>query len=213
MVENPIFISYHTGNLYYSSCAESLATRIRSLGGEIIMERLSDSGYYWKNTLIKPSFILSKLKELKADLIWIDADTEILSYPQCMKSWESDIFFASHTGDLHGIKASPLGIKYNDRTISFFEKFASICNSKINSNERDLDHDVMKYEIRPDFSGKISIEILGCEGSPVDYTDGKHIKNGVSRVLNKGRETMIVMSKNEKRNSFFNSLNLKNFLI
>jgi hypothetical protein len=71
----------------------------------------------------------------------------------------------------------------------------------------------MKYEILPDFSGKISIEILGCEGSPVDYTDGKYIKNGVSRVLNKGRETMIVMGKNEKRNSFFNSLNLKNFLI
>jgi hypothetical protein len=211
MVENPIFISYHTGNPYYSSCAESLVSRIRSLGGEIIMERLDDSGYYWKNTLKKPSFIFSKLQNLKRDLIWIDADTDLLSYTDCMKSWESDIFFASHTGDLQGIKASPMGIKYNARSISFFENLSSACNSKIDSNEIDLDHDVMKYEILPEFTDRLSIEILSCNGTAVDYTDGKYIRNGISRGFNKARETKIVMDKNIKRDIGFRSLSLNNF--
>lgn len=213
MTENPIFISYHTGNQYYSSCADNLVNRIKSLGGQILMERIGDTGYYWKNTLKKPGFILSKLKDLKKDLIWIDADTDLLSYTECMKSWSCDILFASHTGDLHGIKASPLGIKYNERTLDFFERLSSLCDSKINSNDIDLDHDVMKYQVLPEFKGRLSADILNCEGSYLDYTDGKHIKNGVSRVLNKGRETGIVMNKNVKRDSLFNLLSINDFKI
>ena len=175
------------------------------------MEKLKDSGHYWKNTLAKPQFILDKLNELKCDLMWIDADTDLIGYNECMKNWTSDIIAASHTGDLQGIKASPLGVKYNERSLNFFKYFAERCNSKINSNEIDLDHDILKYEILPIFTGKISIEILTCNGSPVDYTDGRYIKNGISRSMNKGNETRIVMSKNETRNREFNLLSIKNF--
>jgi len=211
MSYNPIFISYHTGSPYYSSTAEKLVSKINFLGGRIKMEKLQDTGHYWKNTLIKPQFVLDKLKELKTDLIWIDADTDLIEYTECMKNWSTDIIAASHTGDLYGIKASPLGVKYNQRTLSFFESFSERCNNKIANNEIDLDHDVLKYEILPSFVGKLSIEILTCNGSPVDYTDGKYIKNGISRGMNKGNETRLVMDKNERRNKEFNSLSLENF--
>jgi hypothetical protein len=210
-MSNPIFVSYHTGSPYYAGCAKKLVTQIEILGGKIIMDKIHDTGYYWKNTLRKPKFILDKLNEIKEDIIWIDADTNLLGYTDCMKNWKSDIFAASHTGDLHGIKASPLGIKYNERNLELFSRFSEICNFKISVNDVDLDHDVLKYEILPLFKEKISIEILGCGGSSVDYTDGKYIRNGVSRALNKGAETKITMAKNQKRSDLFNSLSLVNF--
>jgi len=211
MNNSPIFISYHTGSEYYSKCAGRLVSQIESLGGNIIMERLEDSGYYWKNTLKKPEFILNKLKELKKAVIWIDADTDLLGYTDCMKNWESDILTASHTGDLQGIKASPLGVKYNEINIELFSRFSEICISKIASNDVDLDHDILKYEILPLYRERLSLCILSCNGSPLDYTDGKYIRNGVSRMVNKGAETRITMTKNQNRSHSFNSLSINNF--
>ena len=210
-MNNPIFISYHTGSPYYTECANKLVSQVEKLGGRIIMEKVQDTGYYWKNTLKKPKFILDKLNEIKEDLIWIDADTNLLGYTDCMKNWNSDIFAASHTGDLQGIKASPLGVKYNEKMLDLFSKFSDLCNSKVSTNNVDLDHDILKYEILPLYKEKISIEILGCGGSSVDYTDGKYIKNGVSRVLNKGAETKITMTKNQNRAHQFNSMSMENF--
>ena len=74
-----------------------------------------------------------------------------------------------------------------------------------------MDHDVFKFEILPEFIGKISIEILSCGGIPSDYTDGKFIKNGISREINKGDQVRYVMNKNIGRDSSFKSLNLQNF--
>ncbi len=213
MITTPIFVSYHTGDSYYSTCAENLVSSIRSLGAEIIMERSHDTGYYWKNTLKKPGFILSKMEELKRDLIWIDADTNIFGYTDCMKKWESDIMLASHTGDLQGIKASPMCIKYNEKTLQFFKKFTDLCNLKIESNELDLDHDILKYEMLPDYNGKIRLSVLGCDGNPSDYTDGKYIRNGISRGANKGREVHSVTLKNSSRDLKFRMLSLNDFLI
>jgi hypothetical protein len=161
--------------------------------------------------LSKPSFILAKLKELQRDLIWIDADTELLAYNDCMKSWESDLVGASHTGDLQGIKASPLCIKYNERTLELFGVFSKVANERISSNYIDLDHDLLKFEILPQFVNKISVDLLQCSGQAIDYTDGRFIRNGISRVMNKGPETRIVMNKNDTRNSTFMSLTLENF--
>lgn len=210
-MSHPPFISFHTGSPYFISCAERLVGQIRHLGGHIIMDTIPDKGYYWKNTLSKPSFILGKLRELQRDLIWIDADTEFLAYNDCMKSWESDLVGASHTGDLHGIKASPLCIKYNERTLELFRVFSQVSNERISSNNVDLDHDLLKFEILPQFVDKISVDLLQCSGQAVDYTDGRFIRNGISRVMNKGPETRLVMTKNESRNTHFLSLTLENF--
>ena len=144
---NPTLISYYTNDPYYRSCANNLRLSCEKLNIPIIIDNLEGLGSYWKNTLLKPSYILNKLKELKKDLIWIDVDTRINEYPDCFKIWECDILAASHTGDLHGIKASPIGIKYNDRSIDLITKWEKISRSKIESNDVDLDHDILKYEL------------------------------------------------------------------
>jgi hypothetical protein len=210
-MSHPIFISFYTDSPYYRDCSIKLHDQISSLGGELLYEKIGDTGKYWKNTLLKPGFILDKMLSLKSDLIWIDADTSIAVYPECMKKWDSDIILASHTGTLEGIKASPIGLKYNERVIEFVKSWAKSSVSKIETNELDMDHDVMKYEILPEFKDRISIELMKCVYEFVDFTNGRVIQNGISRSVNKGNDVRVITDKNRKRDSIFNSLSLDNF--
>ena len=211
MSKNPVLISYYTGSEYYKKCAGDLVSSCKNLGMDIIMENVKDSGNYWRNTLYKPFYILDKMTELKSDVIWIDADTRIFSYPACFKKWNSDILFASHTGDLQGIKASPIGIKYNDKNLKFIKNWSDICKDKLETNDVDLDHDLLKYELLPLYSDLISIEIMKDDMSPEDFTNGKIIDNGISRAPNKGNDMRIVINKNLTRTHIFDSLNIENF--
>jgi hypothetical protein len=175
------------------------------------MENVKDLGAYWKNTLYKPSYILDKILEFKKDVVWIDVDTQLFSAPHDLREWKSDILFASHTGELSGIKASPLGFKNNLRSIEFLKDWSETCLNKIKSDDVDFDHDVLKYEIMQKYVGKISAEILGSSEKYIDYTDGSIIMNGISRVPDKDIQMRIVINKNSSRSSEFSKLNIKNY--
>lgn len=209
----PPFISFYTGNDYYKEKSETLVNKCKNLGIPFFCEKIEDLGAYWKNTLQKPSFILRKIKEFKSDIVWIDIDTNIIVYDDSMKKWESDILFSSHTGTLEGIKASPLCLKYTDRTIKFLEVWADISDKKIRNSEIDFDHDVMKFEVIPMFSNRIGISLMKGNNEYKDYSDGKIIVNGNSRVRGKGEQTTIVMNRNKSRNFPFSSMSLNDFKI
>lgn len=208
----PIFISYFTGIDYYKKSADLLKKDLYNIGAPFDIIEIKDKGAYWKNTLYKPTFILEKMKQFKSDIIWIDADTKICEYHTGFKNWEKDILMSSHTGNLDGIKASPLGFKYNERNLNFIEKWKIQCDIKSNLNDIDLDHDVLKYETLPAFLDKITIEIIGDDNLiPSDFTDGKIIRNGISRVSGKNLEMRQVIDKNSTRSYLFDSLSLKDF--
>jgi len=209
---NPIFISFYSGDIYYENCSKFLYNKCKSLGIEIEIERSGGYSEYWKNTLHKPSFIYDKINLLKRDLIWIDVDTNISEYHDVFKKWDSDILFASHTGDLQGIKASPLCIKYNERSLRFLESLKNTCLEKIRTNDVDFDHDVLKYDILPKFKGKLWVDIMKGEGFiNEDFSDGKIISNGISKVRDKGIYMREVIRKNGRRESDFISLTLNDF--
>jgi hypothetical protein len=213
MSSYPILISYYTGDHYYELCSSKLKKSCDDLKIPIVIENIQSLGTYWKNTLQKPSFILKKMKEFKNDVIWIDVDTKINEYPVCFKKWDSDIILASHTGDLHGIKASPIGIKYNESSIEFLLEWEKLCIDCIHRSEVDLDHDILKYDLLKKLVGKISINIMKDSLSHIDFTNGKIIDNGISRVPNKSSYMIKVLEKNKKRESNFYELSLKDFKI
>lgn len=208
---NPLFISYYTEDPYYEKCASVLKDKCDLLGIDIEIEKVKTLGGYWKNTLYKPIYLFNKILDKKRDIIWIDCDTNIRVYADCFKEWNSDLLLASHTGTLEGIKASPIGIKYNNKTLSFLDDWKNQCNSKIQNNDIDLDHDIFKYEILSKFIDKISIELMKDNYNYVDFTNGEVINNGISRSINKGNEMRIVIDKNKKRDGIFNTLSLQNF--
>jgi hypothetical protein len=211
MSNHPTLISYYTGDPYYELCSVNLKKSCDNLGIPIVIENIQSLGTYWKNTLQKPSFILKKMKEFKSDVIWIDVDTKINQYPDCFKKWDSDIILASHTGNLHGIKASPIGIKYNESSIGFLLEWERVCIDCIHRSEVDLDHDILKYNILENLVGKISMDIMKDSLSHVDFTNGKIIDNGISRAPNKSSYMIKVLEKNRKRESNFYGLSLDDF--
>jgi hypothetical protein len=211
MQDLPIFISYYTGDDYYKRCSDRIKSMCSSLGINLIVEEVQDLGSYYKNTLYKPQYILQKVKELKRDVIWIDVDTSIKKYSSCFKKWESDLLFSSNTGDIKGIKASPIGIKYNEPSLNFMEEWAYSCKNKISLNEVDFDHDILKYEILPRMIGKIDIDLMKDDMNYVDFSNGKVIDNGISRTKNKNLEVSVVIDKNVRRSNSFDLLDLKNF--
>jgi hypothetical protein len=210
----PIFISFYSGDSYYERCSQVLLSKCKSLGIEIDIKRSGGYAEYWKNTLYKPSFIYDKLNLLKKDLVWIDIDTDILEYHSEFKKWDSDILFASHTGDLQGIKASPICIKYNERSMEFLKYLKDLCLEKITKNEIDFDHDVLKYVALPKFKNKLWVDIMRGDGfRSDDFSNGKIINNGISRVRDKNIYVREVLRKNIKRTKEFDSCSLKDFLI
>lgn len=212
-MSNPLFISYYTKNDYYQECSRNLKSMCDSLEIKIEINEINDLGFYWKNTLFKPGYILNKIKEKKSDLIWIDVDTKIKKYSECFKNWNADLLFSSHTGDLQGIKASPIGFKYNDRCLNFLEEWSKKCSEKIEKNDIDMDHDVLKYEIISNFCGKISLELMKDVYDFKDFSDGEVIDNGISRGVSKHHEVKIVMNKNRKRSYDFDKTTIQKFII
>jgi hypothetical protein len=210
---NPIFISFYSDNPYYIDKAIALERKCSDLGISIEMDKINLYKEYWKNTLYKPTFIFNKIREKKEDLVWVDVDTDIRIYHTCFRKWESDILAASHTGNLDGIKASPLCFKYNERTLSFLSEWSSICLAKIGSNDVDLDHDVFKYEILPNYKNRLSISIMGGDLNSRDFSDGSVIMNGISRMYEKSSQIKTVLNKNKDRKEKFNELSLCDFTI
>lgn len=208
----PQLISFYTGDQYYRNKASDLKSKCHSLGIDIEISEVNNLGGYWKNTLHKPVFIYQKMLEKRKDLIWIDVDTEIFSRHDSMFTWTSDLYFASHTGELDGIKASPIGFKFNEICLQFLETWKKSCENKISSGDVDFDHDVLKYDILPQFKGKISLQIMRGDLEAKEFTDGSIINNGNSRVHGKSQQTRDVLRKNITRDSVFNSLKKEDFI-
>jgi len=207
----PVFVTYHTSGIYYKKSAENLSNSARSLGIPFEVYEISDMVSYWKNTLKKPSFILERLREKKSNIFWIDCDTDLKSDSEFFTSVDTDIVFTSHTGTLEGIKASPIGFSYNGRTIEFLTIWSDRCEELIASNNIDLDHDVLKYEILPQFKNRISASIIGKGTDSKRYTDGDIIFNGISRSPDKEHTMRAVLNKNLMRSYAFNQLNIKDY--
>jgi hypothetical protein len=208
----PKLISFYTGDPYYASKASELKNRCYSLGIEVEISEVRNQGDYWKNTLYKPVFIYKNLIEKKEDLIWIDVDTEIVSKNSEMFNWTSDLYFASHTGEMDGIKASPIGFRFNDRTLSFVDEWKRCCELKISSGDVDFDHDVLKYDILPQFKGRVSLQIMKGNLEAKEFTNGVIINNGNSRVHGKAQQTRHVLRKNNSRSSLFECLKKEDFI-
>ncbi|WP_102958634.1 hypothetical protein [Mangrovicella endophytica] len=205
----PLFVSFHTGGSYYGPAAAALERRCAALGLPLLMLQRPDSGAYWRNTLMKPGIILETMKARQCDLIWIDADTDLHGDHPAFQRLDADIMAASHSGDLTGIKASPLGLAFNSRSLAFVGAWAALCQMRIDGETIDLDHDILKYEVLPAFGGRISLRLMQDAAGLRSFSEGKVLTNGLSR---KPVSTLqAVTARNSKRSMRFDSLCLSDF--
>lgn len=163
---------------YYSDCAKKLINACKMFNVSCDIEQIESSNNYMINCLRKPKFILNKLEHYKCPLIWMDADTEFRQPFNDFDNCDADLGFCSHTGNIEGIKASPVYFNYTQKCLSLVKDWVEICEDAIANNKFDLDHDALKHKVIPKYNGNIKIKILSENYN--DYCDGKYIKNGNS---------------------------------
>lgn len=208
-MSRPVFVSFHCGDPYYARAGAALRARCDTLGIPLLIEGVADRGSYWRNTLQKPLFIRDMLDRLRRDLFWIDVDTNLHADHPAFHAVKADLAVASHSGDISGVKASPIGFAYNARSLAFVTDWAETCRARLDSGEVDLDHDILKYEILPRFPGRITIDLMGDAIRPREFTEGRILTNGLS---GRGRDALpIVIARNRSRAARFAGLSLHDF--
>lgn len=116
---------------------------------------------------------------------------------------------ASHSGDLTGVKASPIGFAYNPRTMAFVAAWAEACEARLAADDIDLDHDILKYEVLPAFAGLVPPRLMGNPAHPRELTEGRILTSGLSR--KSAAEISPMLARNRGRSAAFEALRIEDF--
>jgi hypothetical protein len=170
-------------NDYYKNFALSLADKCKRFGVTYDISELESRSNYGANCLMKPEFILKKIKEYRAPLIWMDCDTDFkLPFSQ-FNNIKEDIGLATHSGDMEGIKASPVYFNYTPGSFKILREWVVHTRAAYVRGINELDHDALKHYVLPVLNGQYSVFLLSDNWN--DFVNGKYIVNGNSRVEGK----------------------------
>jgi len=143
------FISYYydknpSESTYYSTCAANLAKQLSSYGYEYSFDYINfdkeglDSSYL-KLNMIKPSFILKKIKELNTGVIWIDADCSIVKPITEFKNLPNDFDLAYGIREHDNINPHAAVLYFNktENSIKFLQEWETLNNIKVKDPNYD----------------------------------------------------------------------------
>ena len=121
------FAECNTSNGYYSNHAKRFIQNCKDLNLDYFVDELKGYGEYYKNTRMKPAFILDCLHKFSCPVLWLDIDTIIQSHPTIDKS--ADIMMVkcrqrSFLGYVHA-----LYFPYEPKIINFVEEWKNKCDS------------------------------------------------------------------------------------
>lgn len=203
----PTIYSYYAdfqNNNYYKNFATALIDRCKTFGVKYNISERTSRGSYGANCLMKPEFILEKLTESKSPLIWMDCDTDFRFPFAEFNEVLEDIGMATHSGDLMGIKASPLFFNYTPGAFKIIREWVVHCRSAFIKNIPELDHDALKHYVLPRLRESYSVYLLSKNWN--DFVHGKYINNGNSRVEGKMETHKNVQVSDEARSTYSNGV-------
>lgn len=177
------YYSDFTEDRYYEKFANLLKEKFKTFNIPYLIEKKESKGSYMANCLMKPKFILEKLIEAKSPIIWMDCDTNLIRPFSVFNETIEDIGLATHSGDINGIKASPLFFNYTEGAFLIIREWILHSNWSQYKRIPELDHDALKHWVLPSLTGRVSLKILS--DSYKDYCNGGYIQNGNSVVPGK----------------------------
>jgi len=84
-----IFVSYYSGD-NYKICSKRLEQSLRKFNLPYNIEEINNSGDKQKNISLKPEFVKYNLLRFKQPVCWIDADSEVVKYPELLMDKSSN---------------------------------------------------------------------------------------------------------------------------
>lgn len=182
----PKIISYYSDyeeRKYYEGFAKALIGRCKEFGLDYDITEIESRGNYGDNCLMKPEFILEKIKQYKKPLIWMDCDTDFREPFEHFNDTTEDIGMATHSGNIEGIKASPLYLNYTKGAFRVIREWVIHCRECYDNGIVELDHDALKHYVLDTIKGSHSIYLLNNNWN--DFVHGRYIWNGNSKVEGK----------------------------
>jgi hypothetical protein len=182
----PRIVSYYSDfndTKYYEGFAKILIQKCQTFGLDYDISELESRGNYGVNCLMKPEFILKKITEYKKPIIWMDCDTDFREPFEHFNDVSEDIGMATHSGELDGIKASPLYFNYTKGAFRIIREWVVHCRACYDKSIVELDHDALKHYVLDALKGTYTTYLLTDNWN--DFVNGRYIWNGNSRVEGK----------------------------
>jgi hypothetical protein len=86
----PTIISFYTCNTLYQLEIQNLIASCKRLRLKTDIEGVPSFGSWELNCAYKPFFILRKLKEIRAPVLWVDADGVFVRKPEILREFQAD---------------------------------------------------------------------------------------------------------------------------
>ena len=155
-----IFVSYYTLNTPYEQIAkEYLIPTLEKFKLNYIIQAINNLGSWYKNTAYKSKFLLEKLK-LYNEVVYIDVDAKIMSYPKLFFEIKDKCDFAAHYlnwNDFYGYKQHPpvkelltgtLFLKYTPEIERLCKEWYDIASKTHEWEQKVLQRIINNYNIR-----------------------------------------------------------------
>lgn len=147
MNNNLLFITFYTiDTIYESALREKLLPSLQKLGLTYFLRPIKNKGYWYLNTIEKPTTILQALNKFQSDLVWIDSDAEIKSFPTLLfkipqeydiavhyLSWEKHFGRPTDKGKFEMLDGT-IFVRNNEKMKQFIEQW------KANSTDKGINH-------------------------------------------------------------------------
>ena len=164
---NTVLISFYSDiedNTYYSDNADRIIKECESLEIPYHIKKKESLGSYQLNCLSKPQFILDTLEELNRPILWMDIDSKIHKPLDIFDVFDedTDMGVTTSTGQLNGLKASPLYFGNTAKAKEFINAWIDSTKNIIENNEGVFDHEPL-FSLIPMFIKGMKVAMVGGE--------------------------------------------------
>jgi len=125
----PLVVSFYTSDTPYEEAIEVLRASCIKFDIEGYFESVPSKGSWVQNCAHKGPFIEECLVRFRRPILWLDADAEIVQFPQLFKTIDCDIaaYMPRH------LLSGTLYFAYNDASLKLAKSWSSKCRSDPNA--------------------------------------------------------------------------------
>ena len=137
-----IVVSFYTVNTPYQTEILNLRRSLAKLHMVSHMKPVESRGSWAQNCSIKPEIILQALETYPEDILYLDADAEVLSYPKYFETMPGDI--GMHYKDGRELLNGTMFIRNNPASRSLISKWAEVQGNNVDQMDNHVLQKVIK---------------------------------------------------------------------
>ena len=145
MPRMPLIVSFYTRKTPYEREIERLIQSCQRFDMEWYVEGREPQGSWHLNCCLKGPFVLECLHRFQRPVLWLDADAEVVSFPQWFAGAEFD--FGVYVG--RQLNSGTAYFAYSQPSLTLVERWAALCQRRTRTLDQTLLHQAYRRTRRP----------------------------------------------------------------